>query len=191
MAKEKKDLVDRLVEELGEGPIFALNAERWEYIHLSGEITQYQVSDRGRVRNTITDNILRSSMNENGYMRINLVFNSKNRKYIAAVKSEWKDKLGLPNVKLNPRRSDNLRNRVVELFDSGITDYGVILERLGIPDTRANRKYLASTKNAESMKVARSTTIPNTSTMEKYLDTSKEEVHPQAYGGPLEELKVG
>lgn len=53
------------------------------------------------------------------------------------------------------------RAEIVELLTSGVTDYGEILRRLGLPDDRVNRKYIAFTKFKIQSKFQSPTTIEN------------------------------
>jgi len=54
-------------------------------------------------------------------------------------------------------RPDNLRGRVIELLDSGLSEPGEIVTLLDLPDNRVNRKYIALVKF--QLKKERSTTI--------------------------------
>lgn len=53
------------------------------------------------------------------------------------------------------------RNQIIEMLNAGETDYGKILEKVGVPDTRESRKYIAGIKMSMKNNVQRLSTNTN------------------------------
>ena len=53
------------------------------------------------------------------------------------------------------------RNQIIEMLNAGETDYGKILEKVGVPDTRESRKYIVGIKMSMKNNVQRLSTNTN------------------------------
>jgi len=82
---------------------------------------------------------------------LNIEDTRNNRKYLAGVKDTIRTTPPKPH-----RRQE--RGEAVKLLQCE-NDFGVVLNKLGLPDTRVNRQYLSAVKR--SIKVSGSTTIEN------------------------------
>ena len=82
------------------------------------------------------------------------------RDSIGKVKSRevWKHiskdyNIPFPAERVYTTRPENIREEIIKLLNSGMTDYGEILLKLGLPDIRRNRKYVTNINIALKSKV--------------------------------------
>lgn len=82
--------------------------EHWKYVYLNNEVTKYQVSDLGRVRNVNTNKILETTLDRYGYVQICL--SHKNKKYVKTLHRIVAETF-LPNNDLNKNQVNHINGK--------------------------------------------------------------------------------